>query len=149
MAATTARKTTTNARKPASRKTPRGAAKPAADLGLVLDDAESQAETDALLADREPLFTVGGITYTIPKEVPPSWTLKAFELASTEGESAALAFAVQHCLDEDGWSALVNCETLSRTNMRKVLQALMDKVLPEGVLVPKASPTSGTNDSAP
>jgi hypothetical protein len=128
---TTARKTTTAPRR-------RPAPKAPVDLGLVLDDDAARAETEALIADREPLFTISGRTYTIPKVVPPSWTLQVFEIAVSGGESDALAFAARKLLEPDAWDALIHCETVSQTAMRAVLKALMDKLLPDGVLVPKA-----------
>lgn len=103
----------------------------------MLDGDESKAEVAALLADREPLFTVGGVTYTIPRQVPPSWTLQAYQVALTLGESDALAFAAKKLLDADAWDALVSCDSVSPSAMRTVIKALMDRILPEGVLVPK------------
>lgn len=134
MAASTPRKTT--ARKTTARRRP--APKQPVDLGLVLDDDTARAETDALLADREPLFTIGGTTYTVPKVVPPSWTLQAFNVALTGGESKALAFAAEKLLEPEAYEALCNCETLTRDGFNKVMKALIDKLLPDGVLVPKA-----------
>lgn len=135
MAASTPRKTTT-ARKTTRRAPRKPAAK--ADLGMVLDDDASKAATDQLLAVREPLFTVGGVTYTIPKEVPPSWTLQAYDIAFAQGDQAALAFAARKCLTEEAWQALTDCQSLTKEHMKTVLDAVLEKVLPGGVLVPKA-----------
>ncbi|MEV8610111.1 hypothetical protein AB0383_19665 [Amycolatopsis sp. NPDC051373] len=134
MAASAPRKTTT--RKTTPRKRP--AATAPADLGLVLDDADARAETDKLLADREPLFTIGGTTYTIPKRVPPSWTVKAFTIATERGEQAALAYAAEKLLTPEAWLALQECETVTPRAWQNIFKALMDRVLPEGVLAPKA-----------
>lgn len=138
MAASTPRKTTTSRKTSAAPARRRTTTRPPADLGIVLDDDAARAETEALVADREPLFTVGGKTYTIPKLVPPSWSLQAYEIAVTAGEPAALAFAAQKLLEPEAWDALVGCDTLSRSGMSTVLQALMDKLLPNGAFVPKA-----------
>ncbi|MGW4129496.1 hypothetical protein [Amycolatopsis japonica] len=126
----TTRKTTTTRKRPA--------AKAPADLGVVLDDAAAKAETDALVAEREPLFTVGGVTYTIPKRVPPSWSMKAYRIATEQGDSAALEFAVEKLLTEEAWEALQECETVTPTAWEKVLNVLVDRILPGGVLGPKA-----------
>ncbi|WP_336158193.1 hypothetical protein [Amycolatopsis sp. VC5-11] len=133
MAASTPRKTT--ARKPAPRKRP---AKAPADLGLVLDDAAARAETDKLLADREALFTIGGTTYTIPKQVPPSWSVKAFSLAVTKGEAAAISYAAEKLLTPEAWEALQECETVTPDAWQTVFKALMDRILPESGFGPKA-----------
>ncbi|MEV6908020.1 hypothetical protein [Amycolatopsis sp. NPDC051071] len=135
MAASTPRKTSTR-KAVAPRKRP--VAKPKANLGIVLDDDSAKAETEALVAEREPLFTVGGVTYTIPKCVPPSWSMKAYRIAIEQGDSAALAFAVDKLLTEEAWEALRECETVTPTAWEKVLNILVDRILPDGVLGPKA-----------
>lgn len=134
MAASAPRKTTT--RKTAPRRPP--VAKAPADLGIVLDDDAARLATDKLIADREPLFTIGGTTYTIPRKVPPSWAIKAFTVATEQGESAALAFAAEKLLTPEAWTALTDCETVTDEGMHAVLKALMDRILPGGVLGPKA-----------
>ncbi|MEC3974736.1 hypothetical protein [Amycolatopsis sp. H20-H5] len=119
-----------------ARKTP--ARKPAADQGLVLDRAAAKTATAGLVEDREPLFTIGGVTYTIPKTVPVSWSLQTFNVAVNQGESAALAFAASKALTTEAWEALQACDTLTRDDLSTVLNAIMDRVLPEGLAVPKA-----------
>ncbi|MFJ1764044.1 hypothetical protein ACIOD2_27265 [Amycolatopsis sp. NPDC088138] len=133
MAASAPRKPTT--RKTAPRK--RATAKPV-ELGLVLDDAAARAEVDELISDREPLFTIGGVTYTIPKRVPPSWSVKAYKLATEQGEAAALSFAVEKLLTSEAWDALGDCETVTPTAWETVLNALVERILPSGAIGPKA-----------
>ncbi len=133
MAASAPRKTSTHKAAPRKRVT----AKPPVDLGIVLDDAAAQAEVEQLIADREPLFTVGGVTHTIPKRVPPSWSVKAYKIATEQGEAAALSFAVEKLLTDEAWDALGECETVTPTAWEKVLNALVDRILPDGVLGPK------------
>lgn len=127
----TARKTTTTSRRKTVAKRP-------VDLGLVLDDDAARAEVDALITDREPLFTIGGTTYTIPKRVPPSWSMKAFKIATERGEAEALAFAAERLLTDEAWEALQECETVTPSSWEKILNALVDRILPDGVLGPKA-----------
>ena len=136
MAASAPRKTTTT-RKPAPRKRP-VATKAPADLGIVLDDDTARAATEKLIADREPLFTIGGTTYTIPKRVPPSWSVKAFTIATEQGEQAALAFAAEKLMTSEAWTALTDCETVTPEAWQTIFKALMDRILPDGVLAPKA-----------
>lgn len=149
MATTASRKTT--ARKTSTRKTTARKAPPGSDVApaglLVLDDEESQAEIDAIIADREPLFQVGGVTYSIPKKVPPSWTMTAVSLAMERGESVALMFGLENMLGEDGWLALRTCKTLTEEKMAKVIRVIVDRLMPGWSLVPKGLPTSGTNGS--
>lgn len=114
------------------------ARKPAANKGLVLDRAENRAAVDALVADREPLFTIGRKTYTIPKKVPPSWTLQAFTVAAEQGEKAALVFSAGKLLEPEAWAALEQCDTLTQSDLHAVFKAIMDRILPDGAFVPKA-----------
>ncbi len=130
MAASTTRKKTTTRKRP-TKKAP-------ADLGIVLDDSAAQAEVDALINDREPLFTIGGVTHTIPKKVPPSWSLKAYRIAVEQGSAASLQFAAEKLLTSEAWDALTECETITEAAMRTVFDALVDRILPDGVLGPKA-----------
>lgn len=112
--------------------------KPAANKGLVLDRAENRTVVDALVADREPLFTIGRKTYTIPKKVPPSWTMQAFTVASEQGEKAALVFAASKLLEPDAWAALEQCDTLTQADLLVIFKAITDRILPDGAFVPKA-----------
>jgi len=104
----------------------------------VLDSAESEAEIERMLADREPLFTVAGTTYTIPKVVPVAWSLQAFNIAMTSGEYAAITWSCAKILDPAAWIALQDCQTLTSKNLDAVFKAVMDKVIPDGMPIPKA-----------
>ncbi|MFD5089320.1 hypothetical protein ACFWMR_01870 [Amycolatopsis thailandensis] len=104
----------------------------------MLDSEESEAEVERMLADREPLFTVSGTTYTIPKQVPVAWTLQAFNIAMTAGEKAAITWACATVLDPEAWLALQECRTLTAKNLEAVMKAVMDKVIPDGMPIPKA-----------
>lgn len=125
--------------------TPRTAPTAVPEGVLRLDRAENEAVIAAMVADREPLFAIGEVVYTIPRKVPPSWALHAYNLATTVGETAALAYAAEKLLDADAWSALQGCETLTPDDMAVILNALVDKVLPDGGFAPKAPATGGTN----
>lgn len=106
--------------------------------GLVLDRPENREATEKLVADREPLFTIGDTTYTIPKRVPPSWTIQAFTVATEQGEAAALTYATAKVLTPEAWEALSTCDTLTQDDLNAVFRAVMARILPEGVVGPKA-----------
>ncbi|MEU0531978.1 hypothetical protein [Amycolatopsis tolypomycina] len=108
------------------------------ELGLVLDREEASAEVEALIADREPLFTVDGVTYTIPKVCPSSWSLMAWTIANTRGASAALSYATENVLGPEAMAAMIGCRSLTKADTKAVLQAVMDRVLPDGLPFPKA-----------
>lgn len=105
---------------------------------LQLDRAENQQHVEAMIADREPLFSVGGVEYTIPKQVPAAWSMQAFDIAITQGEKAALAWSVAMMLGDDGYAALKNCATLTREDLAVVFKAIVDRVMPGGSGAPKA-----------
>jgi hypothetical protein len=115
----------------------RPAAKPAPALGLVLGTDEDRSAVAALVADREPLFSVGETTYTIPRNVPVSWSMKAYALAVTDGETAVLNFAARKLLTDEAYMALIDSEP-SDEKLHTVLKALVDRILPEGLGAPKA-----------
>lgn len=125
----TTRKTTTRTRKPA----------PPKSGVLQLDRPENQEQIDAMIADREPLFSVGGVEYTIPRQVPAGWSMQAFDIAITQGEKAALAWSVAIMLGDEGYAALKNCATLTREDLAVVFNAIVDRVMPGGAFnAPKA-----------
>jgi hypothetical protein len=128
------RKSTPVKRRPAA--TPKAA--PLPEGVLRLDRSENDAVIAAMIADREPLFSIGDQAYTIPRQVPPSWSLRAFNLATTQGETAALAYAAEKLLEPEAWVALQVCETLTPADMRVVLSALVERILPDGGFSPKA-----------
>lgn len=133
-------KTRTTTRKPAARKMPARTRKPAVPDGvLVLDRPENHAAFDKLISERQPLFSVDGVVYTIPKNVPPAWSMQAMDLAMTKGEDVALAWTVGTMLGVDGYEALKTCPTLLPEDLHVVFKAIMDKVLPGGSFAPKAS----------
>lgn len=92
------------------------------------------------LAEREPLFSVDGVEYTIPKVVPASWTIQATNLAMTQGEAVALTYALLKMLGDDGFKALQDCETLTQEDLTLVTKIIADKVVPtKGDALPKGS----------
>lgn len=112
---------------------------------LQLDWPENQDKIKAMIADREPLFSIGDEVYTIPKKVPPAWTMQVADLAATN-YNAALAMALGLMLGPEGYEALKNCRTLTTDDLTTVFQVVSNRVLP-GVVGPKAPSTSGTNGS--
>jgi hypothetical protein len=119
----------TAARKPAPRK--RTAPKPAPALGLVLDRSDAQAENERLIADREPLFTIGDTTYTIPKRCPAAWTVQAVRISATHGEQAALDWGFQLLLGEDGYRALTSFSGVADSDWLTLSKAISDRLIPD------------------
>lgn len=106
---------------------------------LVLDRPENVEAMTKLLAEREPLFSIDGTVHTIPKNVPPAWSMTAIDLAMTRGENVALAWVVGKMLEPESYEALKNCSTLLPEDLNTLFRIIMDKVLPDGAFAPKAS----------
>lgn len=127
----TTRKPVARTRKPKTTEVPEGV--------LVLDRPENKTAVEQMLADREPVFAIDGVMYTIPKSVPPSWSMTAIDLAMTQGESVALAWVVGKMLEPAAYEALKSCPTLVPDDLNTLFRILMDRVLPGGAFAPKAS----------
>jgi hypothetical protein len=97
---------------------------------LRLDRQENVDAIAAMIADREPLFSIGGEVYTIPKKAPAAWTLQATQLGITESAQAAAEYAFDAMLGEDGYKALVGCPTLTMTDLEIVRDAILGRVIP-------------------
>jgi len=114
---------------------------------LQLDRTENVDRYEAMIADREPLFSIDGVEYTVPKQVPMAWSMKTLDLATTQGDAVALDYAVSAMLGPDGYEALTNCKTLMPEDANTLFRIVMDKVLPNRSFIPKGSAASGVNGS--
>jgi hypothetical protein len=97
---------------------------------LRLDRQENVDKIAAMIADREPLFSVGDQVYTIPRRSPEAWTVKAELLAVSDGVPVAAEYAIGVMLGEDGYKALTNCPSLTMTDFEIVRDAILARVLP-------------------
>lgn len=136
MASSTPRKTA-NPRRATARKTAPATESAAVEDGVIrLDRQEALDAIAAIIADREPLFSIGDKTYTIPKAVPAAWTVKATNMAVRGQGVQAMEFALQKMLGEDGYEALSDCETLTVADFEKIRDIIVKRVFPQD---PKAS----------
>jgi hypothetical protein len=120
---------------PPKPRTPR-ARKTAESSVLRLDRKENVDAIQALIDDREPLFSVGGVEYTIPKKAPAAWTIRTTTLAVETGDAQAVEYALQKMLGEDGYKALAECDTLTTTDFEVIRDVILKRVFPQA---PKAS----------
>ncbi|MEV8610298.1 hypothetical protein AB0383_20625 [Amycolatopsis sp. NPDC051373] len=102
--------------------------KPAAANVLRLDRKENVDAIQAIIDDREPLFSIGDETFTIPKKAPAAWTIMATKLALEAGDNQAVEYALQKMLGEDGYKALAACETLTLADFQVIRDAVIDRV---------------------
>jgi len=97
---------------------------------LRLDRQENVDAYQALIADREPLFSIGEVEYTIPKQAPTAWTVRTAHVSMTEGDVAAANYAMFTMLGEAGAEALASCETLTMTDFERIRDVILKRVLP-------------------
>lgn len=94
-------------------------------LKLTTDAPESPAE-------REPLFYVDGVEFTIPKEVPP--VLAVQYLRNLRGGSAevALSKVFDELIGKEGVNALARVRNLRKSELAQIMGVIQEKVM--GVL---------------
>lgn len=118
MAATTRR---ANPRRTTSASRPKAATEKSAPI--VLDSRED----DDPFAEREPLFEIDGITYTIPVVVPASYGLRYLELAVTQGSVTAMVYGMRTALGDDGYLALTSYPKLKPEHLTAISAAIRSK----------------------
>jgi hypothetical protein len=80
---------------------------------------------DVVSEERIPLFSIDGTEYTMPAEVAGNVSMEATELWATEGEASATRWLMLELLGEDGWAALRGCKTITKAQMRQVVQIIV------------------------
>ena len=95
--------------------------------------------TKAVDAEREELFTVDGVSYTIAKTVPASAGLEYIRIAAEVNTDAGIVYAMRTALGTDGFNALRAAQDVSGEDMRTVMNACTTLLL-GSVIGPKGTP---------
>lgn len=82
-------------------------------------------------ADREPIFSIDGVEYTIPKKVPTNVGLEAMEKVSELGGAAGTRWLMVLMLGQKGWDALRTCEDLEPADLQAVQEVIRTRVFAE------------------
>lgn len=69
------------------------------------------------------LFSIDGVSYTIPNKVRANITLKMMRMIRTDGEMAASAWLVEELVGEEGFNALCDYDDLTDEQFEQVLKA--------------------------
>ena len=85
-------------------------------------------DPDAWKQDREPLFSIDGQAYTIPRNVPTRVGLKALRETAQLGEVAASYHVMVLMLGQDGYNALEGCPDLSKGDLEKIQTIIRKRV---------------------
>lgn len=91
---------------------------------IVIDTREELPEVEQIH-----LFTIDGVDYSMPAEVPPSVGLQAMEMVRTEGEMVANAWMLEEALGSDGYHALINCRHITIEQMRQIGDIVAEHML--------------------
>lgn len=94
-------------------------------------------------AEREPLFTTGGKTYTIPVRVSAGVALQWVDIVAVRGDSAGLVWALNWALGTEGYFALRSHRTISDEHYRIIRDAVQEKFI--GALE-RTNPKAPTGD---
>ena len=84
---------------------------------------------DVVSEERIPLFSIDGTQYTMPAEVAGYVSLQATDLWATEGEAAASRWLMLELLGEDGYLALRTCKTITKAQLRQVIEIMVKHAL--------------------
>lgn len=79
--------------------------------------------------DREPLFSIDGVEYTMPREVSASLTLEAMERFETLGEIRATRWLMVELLGQEGYDALRRCKEVTVRQFLQIQEVLRDRAL--------------------
>lgn len=74
------------------------------------------------------VFTIGGVDYHMPAEVPPSISLEAVEVLRQEGQAVASAWVLEEVLGHDGYEALITCRDMTKAELDYIVNGIMDHV---------------------
>lgn len=89
-----------------------------------------EIRTDPAAADeREPLFTLDGVEYTIPKLVGGELSLEALQRLRTDHELSVTAWMMETVLGKDAWKALRTAKGLHPRDLAALIEAVRAKVM--------------------
>ena len=85
--------------------------------------------TDVPKMETDPLFSIDGTTYEIPKRVTVNVALQYMKLLRTKGQEHALGWAVERVLGETAYDALMNFDGLTPEQLAQVMTVVRDKLM--------------------
>lgn len=79
--------------------------------------------------ETEPLFSIDGVVYEIPKRISGSVALAFLSKAKDFGEMIALAWLVEEVMGAEAHAALTACKTVTGPQMAAVITVIKDRTL--------------------
>lgn len=77
----------------------------------------------------EPLFSIDGVVYSMPVEVPGNVALGYLEQMRQGGEAVAIAWALEQVLGEKAYQALVNCKSLQPHQLSAIMTIVTERIM--------------------
>lgn len=91
--------------------------------------------TEAAPVERETLFYVDGVGYTIPKTFAPNAALGYAHMVRTQGTSAGVDWAMERALGTVGYAVLREQDDLTQTQLDNMIALIIARI--EGLPDPK------------
>lgn len=91
---------------------------------IIIETADEPAEVE-----QTHLFSIDGVEYFMPAELPPSVGLQAMEMVRSEGELVANAWMLEEVLGAEAYHALIACRDLTKVQMRQIADIVADQVM--------------------
>lgn len=85
-------------------------------------------KTPAVEEEREPIFSIDGREYTIPKVVGGELGLEAMNRARFEPDAAVTAWCVEVLIGKEGWKALREVKGLDPAIVRGIMEVCRERV---------------------
>lgn len=72
--------------------------------------------------DREPLFSIDGMEYTIPREVSGAFAMEALEKTATLGELPGARWIMIELMGRKAYDALRQCKGVSQADLLAIME---------------------------
>jgi hypothetical protein len=94
-------------------------------------------DPDAPEPEREVLFTLDGVEYTIPKVFPASMGLQFTRVSVLQGTDVAVCWALEAAIGPVGYEVLMNFTQLTADQLAKICDVVLLRIA-GGMEAPKA-----------
>lgn len=135
MASTSSTRQATAARRRATPKPVTGAAA----VASAFEPVRIAADED-VVEESEPLFYIGEVEYSIPKNIPVGVALEYMRIAGQIGEELAAPPLLIRVLGEEGYTALEQSKGLNKEQMERIVDHVVDRALGRSEAGGKAKP---------
>lgn len=75
------------------------------------------------------VFSIDDRDYFMPAVVPASLALQVLDKMRTTSENAALGWVLEKVLGREAYDALLTCDSLSATDLKRVMKVVTEHVL--------------------